>query len=252
MIITSKANETIKDLKRLRLGKYREETGLHLAKGDKLVLDLVANGMQVDTLVVTEGYDCPELPARRRIVVSEQVMAELSEMPSPQHLAAAVVTPDTRCPEAYPDGLVVVLECVQDSGNVGTVIRSADALGAACVLLSPDSADPFASKTLRASMGSCYNIPVYIGDIQAEIKKMLAHGAVCICGDLRGEPELPETADRTAIVIGNEGNGVTEETAKLCRRYRMPILGKAESLNAAVFSALMIDRLVQRQLGRKP
>lgn len=164
---------------------------------------------------------------------------------TPQNLCALVRTPVTAPPEEY-RGLIVVLEQLQDPGNVGTILRTADALGGAGVLLSADSADPFAPKTLRASMGSAYHLPVYIGDVPAELKRMKEQGYTCLCGHLRGSENMPPIQEKMALVVGNEGQGVSRETAELCTLYRLPMAGRAESLNAAVFAAIMLYELTRR------
>lgn len=164
---------------------------------------------------------------------------------TPQNLCALVRTPVTAPPEEY-RGLIVVLEQLQDPGNVGTILRTADALGGAGVLLSADSADPFAPKTLRASMGSAYHLPVYIGDVPTELKRMKEQGYTCLCGHLRGSENMPPIQEKMALVVGNEGQGVSRETAELCTLYRLPMAGRAESLNAAVFAAIMLYELTRR------
>ena len=93
-------------------------------------------------------------------------------------------------------------------------------------------------------MGSTYHLPLYIGSLRGELKKLSAQGFTCICGHLKGSETLPPAAKRTALVVGSEGQGVSEETAALCRLYRMPMRGRAESLNAAVFAALMMQKLL--------
>ena len=153
-------------------------------------------------------------------------------------------TPDTACPDSYPEGLLVVLDRLQDPGNVGTIIRTADALGAAGVLLSPDSVDPFSQKALRAAMGSTYHLPIYIGPLKDVLSRLIAQGFTCICGHLKGSETLPAITRRTALVIGSEGQGVSDETAAQCTLYRMPMRGRAESLNAAVFAALMMQQIL--------
>ena len=247
MTITSRSNERVKLARALQDAKTRRETGLHLIEGDKLVLDALASGARVRTVFAREGADAPE--GVEVIFVSDGVMDAIASAKTPQNLCAVVEMPDTACPKIYPEGLAVVLERLQDPGNVGTVIRTADALGAGCVLLSPDSADPFSPKALRAGMGSTYHLPIYIGTPAVELGRMKEQGFVCICGHLKGSETLPAVGPRTALVVGNEGQGVSEETAALCTRYRMPMRGRAESLNAAVFAALMMQMILNGMPG---
>ena len=244
MIITSRNNERVKCARALQEAKARKETGLHLIEGDKLVFDAIESGARVSTIFAREGAAAPD--GFETIFVSASVMEALCAAKTPQNLCAVVETPDCACPEVYPEGLIVVLDRLQDPGNLGTILRTADALGARGVLLSPDSADPFSPKALRAAMGSTYHLPVYIGAVENELPRLKEQGFVCICGHLKGSEILPAVGKRTALIVGNEGQGVSEETAAQCELYRMPMRGRAESLNAAVFAALMMQTIQNR------
>ena len=247
MIITSRSNERVKQARALQDAKARKETGLHLIEGDKLVLDAVRSGAHVRTVFAKEGV--PAFDGIETVFVSDSVMDAIGTARTPQNLCAVVETPDVRCPAAYSDGLWVVLDRVQDPGNLGTILRTADALGAAGVLASADSADPFSPKSLRAAMGSTYHLPVHVGTLETELPRLKEQGFGCICGHLRGSETLPRITRRTALVIGSEGQGVSERTAALCELYRMPMRGRAESLNAAVFAALMMQTILNAMPG---
>lgn len=240
MRITSRTNERVKAARALKESKYRRERGLHFVEGDKLVKEALSSGMEVTTLFYREGTQ-PPAGAAETMEVTESVLEALCAG-TPQNLCAEVRTPNTTPPEGY-TGLVAVLEHLQDPGNVGTILRTADALGISAVLLSPQCADPFSPKAIRASMGSAYHLPVYVGDVPTELRRMQAQGYTCLCGHLKGAETLPPKQSKMALVIGNEGQGVTEETAALCTLYRLPMKGRAESLNAAVFAALMLYEL---------
>ena len=241
IIITSRNNEKIKSVRKLHQASARRETGLHFIEGNKLVLEAQANGAALDTVFALEDAaqlipDCT--------LVTLPVMEALCGVQSVQGLCATVKTPSTACPAQYPEGFYVLLEQLQDPGNLGTILRTADAMGAEGVLLSPDSADPYSPKALRAAMGATYHLPVYVGDPETELPKLQAQGFSCICGDLSGEETLPKRGANTVLVIGNEGHGISETVAQLCYRYRMPMRGRAESLNAAIFAAIMMEKLI--------
>ena len=242
MIITSRSNERVKSVRALQDAKARTSSGLHLIEGDKLVWDAIESGARIRTVFARE--DAPVPDGIETVRVSESVMDAIATAKTAQNLCAVVETPDCACPDQYGKGLWIALDRVQDPGNLGTIVRTADALGAAGVLISPDSADPFSPKALRAAMGSTYHLPIAIGALEPELKKWKAQGFVCICGHLQGSETLPAVADRAVLVVGNEGQGVSEKTAVLCERYRMPMRGRAESLNAAVFAALMMQTLL--------
>ncbi len=242
MIITSRSNERVKAARALQEAKARREQGLHLIEGDKLVSDAIESGARVRTVFAREGAKA--FDGIETVTVSDSVMEAIASAKTPQNLCAVVETPDCAVPEAFHDGLWIALDRLQDPGNLGTILRTADALGASGVLLSPDCADPFSPKALRAAMGSTYHLPIAIGALVPTLTEMRRQGFVCICGHLKGSETLPAFARRAVLVVGNEGRGVSEETAAVCERYRMPMKGRAESLNAAVFAALMMQTIL--------
>ena len=242
-MITSRTNERIKAVRALQQHKERERTGLHLIEGDKLVFDAYASGAALETVFALEGENVPQ--GVETVTVSESVMEAIRTQPAPQGICAVGKTPSCACPDSYPSGLIVALDRLQDPGNLGTILRTADALGASGVLLSRDTTDPFSPKALRAAMGSTYHLPVWIGDLETELVRLLQTGYACICGHLGGSASLPPHGERTVLVVGHEGNGVSDAVARLCSRSRMPMKGRADSLNAAVFAALMMQKLLE-------
>ena len=242
--ITSRTNPRIQRARSLRESKYRRETGCHFIEGDKLVREALMSGAALETVFVREGYVGEIGFPCDTLLVSDGVMDALSTAGTPQSLCAVARTPALPLPQAF-EGTVLLLEDVQDPGNVGTLIRTADALGAGAVILSPQCADPFSPKTLRASMGSVYHLPVYTAHIPAALRALAAQGYTCLCGHLKGSEVLPPKTGKMALLVGNEGNGVTDASAVLCYPYRLPMPGRAESLNAAVFGAIMLYELTR-------
>ena len=252
--ITSRTNEIIKQARALQQAKARHAQRLHLAESDKLVREAISSGASICRLFMEDGYPLPEaaLAMDEAYTVSRSVMESLCESITPQHACAVVRTPDTRPPERYPDGLVVVLDCVQDAGNVGTILRTADAFGAVGLFCGTGCADPFSGKALRAAMGSTYHLPVWQGDAADALDRLCVQGFTCVCGHLRGSECLPPVTGRMALVIGNEGNGVSDDVASRCALYRLPMRGRAESLNAAMAAGIMIYEFTGQMERRIP
>ncbi len=240
MIIESRSNERVKEARKLLLRKERKASGLHLIEGGKLVREAIASGARVGALFVEDGFpfSAPEIEAV--YTVTRSVLESLCESQTPQGVVAVVGTPSLNPPETYPVGLTVVLDGVQDPGNVGAILRSADAFGAAGVLLSPACADAYAPKTLRAAMGSNYHLSVWQGELTTELDKMKHQGFTCLCGDLRGKETLPVLSPGVALVIGSEGSGVSAEVGALCESFRLTMRGRAESLNASVAAGVLL------------
>lgn len=249
MLIESTRNDRVKLARALAAKKSRTEQGLHFIEGDKLVREAVVSGAQLVEAFVEEGHDLMtavlEGCGATVYTVKRPVMETLTHTETPQWVCATVRTPNESVPEFYPAGLVVALDCVQDPGNLGTIIRTADAMGAVGVLLGEGCADPYAPKPLRAAMGSVYHVPIWQADITGELKRMKAQGFTLVCGHLKGSGELPKTGDKCALVIGNEGAGVSDDAAAECVKYRLPMYGFAESLNASVAAGIMIYEIAK-------
>lgn len=244
MIIESTRNETVKRAKSLANRKGRLESGLHFIEGERLVREAVVSGVEFHDAFIEEGHDLMvavlQGSGAHVHVVSRSVIRSLTNTNEPQWVCATVKTPLYELPRYYPDGLIVVLDCVQDPGNIGSILRSADAFGVSGIVLGNGCADPFAPKPVRASMGSVYHVPLWFADVTEELTKLKNQGFSLVCGHLDGEEVFPEVSGKMALIIGNEGNGVDDGVADMCIKYRLPMYGFAESLNASVAAGILI------------
>ena len=249
-VITSRMNDAVRATRALAAARARHEQGLHLAEGEKLVAEAAAAGASIARLFVEEGYAAPPgAEAEAVYTVSRGVMEALCQSRTPQHVCAAVRTPDTGLPEAFPAGLIVVLDRVQDAGNVGTIVRTADAFGAAGVLLGAGSADPYSGKALRAAMGSTYHLPVWQGEaarrrvllpVRASWRgagapgRLAAHGA----GNRQRGPRRVRRrggalralapADARPRRIAQRGGGRRADDLRTVRTHGRPVSGREE------------------------
>ena len=240
MVIESRANERVKEARKLLLRKERKESGLHLIEGEKLVGEAISSGARIVSCFLEQGFAFSPPESAITHLVSRAVLESLCESQTPQGVVVVVESTALTPPERYPTGLVVALDGVQDPGNVGTILRSADAFGASGVLLSPACADVYAPKTLRAAMGSTYHLPVWQGDLTRELSALKQQDFFALCGDLRGSETLPNLPKNVVLVIGSEGSGVSAEVASLCAGYRLAMRGRAESLNASVAAGVLL------------
>lgn len=249
-MIESTQNEIIKKARALHQKKGREEQGLHFIEGVRLVEEAVNSGAAVISAFLEEGHE--ELCERLQklgvnvTLVTRKVMESMSQTETPQWICACVKTPESAVPEKYPQGLLVALDCVQDPGNLGTILRTADAMGACGLLLGKGCADAYSPKTLRAGMGSTYHLPVWKGDLSQELLKLKQQDFTLICGHLKGSSQLPVIKRNCVLIIGNEGNGVSERIADHCSLYRLPMYGRAESLNASVAAGILMYAVVEK------
>lgn len=232
-------------LRSLREKKHREELGLFVVEGEKVVNELVGAGTQFAEIYATDGWQPPRLPeatAFERISPAE--MERASHFPTPSSvLAVGRIVERPLAPASVARGRTLALDGVQDAGNVGTLLRIADWFGFDRVLLSRDCADRFHQKVINASMGSFARVTAHRVDLPAVLA---AAEAVPILGcDLAGDDvHALEALTDVIVVIGSEGRGLSPAVAaRLTRRVTIPRFGGAESLNAAVAAGIVCAQL---------
>ena len=238
-ILLTKAD--VRRLRSLRDKKQREELGLFVVEGEKVVAELLAAGYPW-----AEIYGAPGWTGRRTREISAADMARISHFPTPSGvLAVGRIHREPLPAGALERGLTLALDGVQDPGNVGTLLRIADWFGLDRVVLSPDCADPFAQKAINASMGSFARVTVHTTDLGAALAGVRAPILGCaLAGDDVHTVPPPRSA---VIVIGNEGHGLSEAVQRrLTRSVTIPRYGRAESLNAAIAAAIVLAHLRRR------
>lgn len=248
LTLTSAKNPQIVKLKGLKNRAARLEAGLYLVEGIKMAREAasrpgLAHSLYVteETLPLFEGADCPIT------LCAEHVLAALCDTRTPQGVVCAVHLPD---PGTDPGRRIIVMDGVQDPGNVGTILRTADAAGFTGALLSAACADPYSPKVLRATMGSIFRMPIRtVPDLPEALETLKAQGFSVLSSQLDGEPffERKNVKEQFALIIGNEGNGVSEAVkAVATHRLALPMRGGAESLNAAIAAGIMMYDLTCR------
>jgi len=250
--ITSLKNNLIKDIKKLSQKKYRDQRGEYLIEGDHLVEEAVNAGAPIVHVLFTEKaltafpLLLEKIPESCRLLVTEDILRSLSSHPdTPDILAVVAKTSPSRVID-YSRPLLL-LDGVQDPGNVGTMIRTADAAGFGTVVLGEGSADIYNDKVLRAMQGSQFHIAVYQGSISEWIGTCKAHGLNVYGTELNPQAvdyrQVPKTP-AFALVMGNEGQGLSAETlSSTTQNLYIPITGQAESLNVAVAAGILMFAL---------
>ncbi len=231
--LTSLKNPKVLAWRSLKERKGRKETGCFLVEGRKMVEEALSSAFSVETLLVSESYGADfSLP--------EDVPAYL--LPG----IAAVVRMRTA---PVTGSCLLALDDVQDPGNVGTILRTADAAGFDGVLLSDKCADVFSPKVLRATMGSIFRMPVEITDqLPHALGQLREQGWSILSSQLDGTPffHRDPVGEKFCLIIGNEGNGISPAVqAEATHRLRLPMRGGAESLNAAIAAGIMMYDLMR-------
>ena len=248
--ITSREHAKIKYACRLaQSAAFRRGEGRFLAEGRKLCPEL-ARGAQLETLFYTESAmaKCPELAGLpgEHYLVEDHVADKLADVGTHQGVFGVFRTPVHTLEEVRTGGRYLALERVQDPGNVGTLLRSAAAFGFDAVLLSDGCASPFAPKTLRASMGAAVRVPVMeVGVMPAAIAVLREKNITCLAAALYQSQPLSAAASSypggVCVVIGSEGQGLTEETILACNgTVRIPMTDRVESLNAGIAGSILL------------
>lgn len=247
-LITSTQNEKVRQARSLREKKFRLECGLFLVEGEKSILEAMERhaGCSIRQLFASEEFPELEKIAYEKNIeivhVTPQVIKHISDVATPQG-CVAVVRIAEHC-EADLGERIVALEDIADPGNLGSIIRSADALGASGILLSPNCCDYTAPKVVRATMGSIFHIPICVTkNFNQSLISLKNGGFSLIATHLSGKSELPKS-EKSCIIIGSEATGLSKNVIEIADvLYKIEMPGRAESLNAAVAAAIMMDRL---------
>ena len=241
MVITSRQNPQVKEILALKEKKGRREQGLYIAEGIKPVREALASGAAVERIVCSEDFSCKDVLSGEKygsienLVVSASVFEKLSEEASPQGVLALVRIPD--CTPVPPRGGSLLLDGISDPGNLGTIIRTANAAGYGDIYLR-NCADPFAPKCVRASMSGIFFVRLHIGE---SVLQALGDTPL-VCADMGGENVFSfKPPQEFCLVIGSEANGVSGEVRERCRyTVRVPMRPTCESLNAGVSAGILM------------
>lgn len=247
--ITSRDNPLIKLVSQLNnSGRSRKEHGLFVIEGLRLCRDAAENGFAFTHLLVSEtaekkyADDIKMLSkaASKTYLLSDNVFAKISDTKSPQGIICLVEL-GRKAQTIKKSGRYIALENIADPSNLGAVSRTAEALGIDGIIISQGGCDPFAPKSLRASMGALLRLPVIVcEDFIGELRESgLSLYACVVSGEAMSLTDV-EFSDGCAALIGNEANGLTEEAKAICKPITIKMSGRAESLNAAVAASIVM------------
>lgn len=249
-MITSVSNPQMKRIKELlNKSKQRRKEKCFVAEGIRMVAETPAD--RLERVYVSESFyrHPPELRGldlSKALIVDDQVFRQVSDTQTPQGIMAVVRQQENSLDAIMkqPDALLLFLENIQDPGNLGTMMRTAEGAGVTGIIMSRETTDIYNPKTIRATMGSLYRMPfVYVDDFCEAIRMAKAQGIRLYAAHLKGKHTYDGEDYRqpSGFLIGNEGNGLTQEAADSATDYiRIPMGGQLESLNAAVAAAVLM------------
>ena len=252
MIITSKDNETIKSIKKLKEKKYRTES--FIVEGIKMVKEALEQA-EVEKIIVSETFsnsddfkslNCDE---QKLIIASDKVFEDLTDVVTPQGIIA-VVGKGSNSEIDYSDEFVLALDGIQDPGNLGTIIRTADSANLKQIIVSKNTVDAYSSKVIRSTMGGIFRVKIIeVDDLNETLKSMQGNGFEIVTTSLATENSIYDVNySKKVVIIGNEANGVSKEIQDISNiKVKIPMLGKTESLNASVAAGIMIYEYVRQK-----
>lgn len=262
MIITSKDNETIKHIRKLKEKKYRDEFGEYLVEGIKLINEAIEEEQNVKTIIVCDNCNKTEainqssmyeVAKHKCVYVDEKVFNTITEVQNPQGILAVVGKQNKEKEIDYSEDMIVILDDIQDPGNLGTILRTVDSVGLKQIIVSKKSGDVFNSKVVRSTMGAIFRVNVIESDNLVEtIKQIKKHKFEVVSTSLDTDKSMYDIEyKKTAIVIGNEANGVSKEIQEMSdKKIKIPMLGKTESLNASVATGIVLYEYVRQKLSK--
>lgn len=258
-MITSTSNAKVKQIIQLKKkGKARREKGVFLVEGIKMVEEALPYGIQeayvMESWIAQYQSSHPELlGAIHYEVVADKVFLEMSDTVTPQGILAVVTMPSYTLEEILerPNPHLMLLENLRDPGNLGTILRSAEGAGATGVILSKESVDVFNPKVIRSTMGSAFRVPFcYVEDFGQAMETIKAKGVTLYAAHLAGTDNYENFNYQSCcgFLIGNEANGLTEETSKQADcLVKIPMAGQVESLNAAMAASILMFEVARQR-----
>lgn len=259
-IITSKDNENIKSIKKLKERKYRDLNNEYIIEGIKILKEAIQEKAVIKKIVICEEclanniidekllyeiakYDC--------LYVSKKIFEGLTDVSKPQGILA-VVEKNNKKDINYTEDIIVALDGLQDPGNLGTILRTLDSANLSQVIVSKDTVDAYNPKVVRSTMGAIFRVNIVEAEnLKETLKEMKRHKYKVMCTDLTASKNIYEIDyNKKILVIGNEANGISKELLDMAdEKIIIPMLGKTESLNASVATSIIVYEYVRRKIG---
>lgn len=259
--ITSKDNEFIKHIKKLKDKKYRDIHNEFIIEGTKLIKEAIQENAKIKQIIICEDCENTETISKELtyeiakyecIYVSSQVFNSITEVKNPQGIFAVISkNADDSKKIDYEQDIIVALDDLQDPGNLGTILRTVDSIGIKQILVSKGTADCYNPKVIRSTMGAIFRVKVIeCEDLTETLKQAKKHHFKLMVTSLQTENSIYDTDyNKKIIVVGNEANGVKQEIQDLAdEKVKIPMLGKTESLNASVATGIVLYEYVRQKI----
>lgn len=262
-VISSKDNEFIKHIKKLKDKKYRDENNEYIIEGVKLIEEAVHEKAKIKKIIICEDttrtYEIPtqvmlEIAKYECIYVTNKVFLSITQVTNPQGIMAIIEKNSENKAIDYTQDIIVALDNVQDPGNLGTILRTVDSIGLTQIIVTKDTVDAFNSKVVRSTMGAIFRVKIIeANELTQAIKEIRKHHFKLMVTSLQTENSIYDIEfNKKIIVIGNEANGVSKEIQEMAdEKAKIPMLGKTESLNASVAAGIVMYEYVRQKIRNK-
>ena len=258
-IISSKDNEIVKHIKKLKDKKYRDENNEYIVEGVKLVEEAVKENAPIKKIIICEDttrtYEIPtnimlEIARYECIYVTDKIFSSITQVTNPQGIMAIIEKNIEKETIDFSQDIIVMLDDVQDPGNLGTILRTVDSIGLNQIIVSKGTADAFNPKVVRSTMGAIFRLKIIESENLAQtIREIRKHHYKLVVTSLQTENSIYDIDfNKKIIVIGNEANGVSKEIQEI---VKIPMLGKTESLNASVAAGIVMYEYVRQKVSKK-
>ena len=261
-IISSKDNEIVKQIKKLKDKKYRDIENAYVVEGIKLVKEALQENAKIKQIVLCD--DCEkaeniskelmyEIAKHNCIYVTNKIFKYISEVQAPQGILAVIEKNNANGEIDYSEDIIVALDDIQDPGNLGTILRTVDSIGLKQILVSKGTADSYNPKVVRSTMGAIFRVKIIeCENLEQTLKDIKKHKFKIVVSSLQTDNSVYDIKyNKKVIVIGNEANGVSEEIKQMAdTRVVIPMLGKTESLNASVATGIILYEYVRQKITK--
>lgn len=261
-VITSKDNELIKHIKKLKDKKERDLSNEYIIEGIKLIQEAIQENAKIKQIIICD--DCEktesipkdlmyEIAKQECIYVTNKVFDSITEVMNPQGILAIIEKQSKEIQIDDKQDIILALDDIQDPGNLGTILRTADSIGLTQILVSKGTADSYNPKVVRSTMGAIFRVKIIeCEDLVKTLKEIKKHKFEIVVSSLQTDNSIYDiNYHKKVIVIGNEANGVKKEIQDLAdKKIKIPMLGKTESLNASVATGIILYEYVRQKLAK--
>ena len=259
-VISSKDNEFVKHIKKLKDKKYRDINKEFIVEGIKLIKEAIEENAEIKQIVICDNCQNSDIIPKELmyeiakyecVYVTEKIFNSISDVNTPQGILAIIGRKITEEEIDYSQDIIVALDDIQDPGNLGTILRTVDSIGLNQILVSKGTADSYNPKVVRSTMGAIFRVKIIeCEDWERTLKQIKKHKYELVITSLQTKNSIYDVEyNKKAIVIGNEANGVKQEIQDIADiKVKIPMLGRTESLNASVATGIILYEYVRQKI----